>query len=182
MNYSFDTNTFKFKDLIPDFNAFKTLSNMYIPDVVEATEIEQSKIFRLLYNNFCNCSVAYDTPSSFYRHFMNEYGNYCDDYIRKLDLIKKIRNMPIDELSKEVKSISNIAHNDNSIVDNPLRQIIPYISTQTSSISSSNELLAIHRAVSLFRDNESNIFLDRFKKFFIIIHGDKMAYYLDKEC
>ena len=112
---------------------------------------------------------------------MNEYGNYCDDYIRKLDLIKKIRNMPIDELAKEVKSISNIAHNDNSIVDNPLRQIIPYVSTQTSSISSSNELLAIHRAISLFRDNESNIFLDRFKKFFIIIHGDKQAYYLNKE-
>lgn len=181
MNYNFDTQTFMFKTLFPDFETFGNLRDTYIANVLSASIDEQQQIFKLLYNNFCNCSVAYDTPTAFYRHFFIEYQNSVDEYVNKLKLIKTIREMPLDDIYKELESINNMAHNDNAIVNNPLSEIIPYISTQATSVSRGNKLTALHRAISIYRDNEVTQFLDRFKKLFLFLHGDKKYYFCSKE-
>ena len=181
MNYNFDTQTFMFKTLFPDFDTFEQIRDTYITNGLTATVDEQQQIFKLLYNNFCNCSVAYDTPTAFYRNFFIEYLNSVDEYVNKLKLIKTIREMPIDEIYKDLESINNMAHNDNAIVNNPLAEIIPYISTQATTVSRGNKLTALHRAISLYRDNEVTQFLDRFKKLFLFLHGDKKYYFCTKE-
>ena len=181
MNYNFDTQTFMFKSLFPDFETFEQLRDTYITNGLTASVDEQQQIFKLLYNNFCNCSVAYDTPTAFYRNFFIEYMNCVDEYVNKLKLIKVIREMPLDEVYKELESINNMAHNDNAIVNNPLSEIIPYISSQATSISRGNKISALHRAISLYRDNEVTQFLDRFKKLFLFLHGDKKYYFCTKE-
>lgn len=174
------TYTFVFKELFPNYDEFKRLLNIYITKSRVVTDEEDRETFRLLFNNFCNCSVAYDTPDAFYRHFFIEYYNSLEDYLIKLKMIQKLREMPLDELCRELESITNMAHNDNAIVTNPLSDILPYISTQTSSSSTGNKALAIQRAISLYRDNEVYQFLDRFKKLFIFVHGDRRAYFCPK--
>lgn len=181
MNYNFDSQTFMFKTLFPDYEIFVQIRDTYITKPLSATDVEQQQIFKLLYNNFCNCSVAFDTPSAFYRHFFIEYVNSVDEYVNRLKLIKVIREMSIEDLTKEVETISNMAHNDNSIVNNPLTEIIPYISSQTTSVTKGNKASAIYRGLTLYRDNEVYNFLDRFKKLFLFLHGDKMAYFCTKE-
>ena len=181
MNYNFDTQTFMFKTLFPDYEYFEQIRDTYITGGLTATDAEQQQIFKLLYNNFCNCSVAYDTPCSFYRQFFIEYQNSVDEYVNKVKLIKLIREMPIDDVYKELESINNMAHNDNAIVNNPLTEIIPYISTQTTNVTRANKITALHRAVTLYRDNEVTQFLDRFKKLFLFLHGDKKYYFCMKE-
>lgn len=181
MNYNFDTQTFMFKTLFPDFETFVQIRDTYITTGISASVDDQQQIFKLLYNNFCNCSVAYDTPTAFYRNFFIEYQNSVDEYVNKLKLIKVIREMPLDEVYKELESVNNMAHNDNAIVNNPLTEIIPYISSQTTNITRGNKITALHRAVTLYRDNEVTQFLDRYKKLFLFLHGDKKYYFCTKE-
>lgn len=175
--YNF-TKTFVLKDLFKTFDDFCEIRDMYIIEPVEATDSEQEKIYNLILNNFCNCSIAFDTPNAFYRMFFIEYWNTCDLFLKRLSLVKQLRNLTLDELKKEIETISNVANNDNTIVTNPLSEIIPYITSQSSSIGKTNSAVAIERGLSLFRDNEVNNFLNKYKKFFLTVHGNSVIMYI----
>lgn len=166
------TNTFLLKELFENYNDFKEKRDEYIIAEVDSTNEQQLCIYNLLILNFGNSSVAYDTPNAFYRHFFIEYWNCCDEFTKRIDMIKKLRDLTVDELVNEMETISNVANNDNSPVENPLQEIIPYITTQSSTSSKGNRALAYHRAITLYRDNEVNNFLNKFKKFFLTIYGD----------
>lgn len=166
------TKTFKLKELFTSFYNFTEIRDKYIVEPVNATETEQEIVYRLIFNDFCNCSVAFDTPNAFYRHFFLEYWNCCDEFVKRLNVIKQLRNLTLDEFKKEVESITNVANNDNAIVESPLTEIIPYITSQSSSVSRTNSAVAYARAISMYRDNEVNNFLRKFKKLFLQVHGD----------
>lgn len=166
------TNTFVLKELFKNYDDFKTKRDENIIGEVYSTEQQQLLVYNLLMSNFCNSSIAYDTPNAFYRHFFIEYWNCCDEFTKRIEMIKRLRDLSIDDLVNEMETITNVANNDNSPVENPLKEIIPYITTQSSSSSKGNKAMAYHRAITLYRDNEVNNFLNKFKKFFLSIHGD----------
>lgn len=171
------TKTFVLKDLFLDFQDFQATRNKYIVEPVSSSEEQQQIVFNLIYNNFCNASIAYDTPDAFFRHFFIDYWDVCDMFLKKLDLVKVLRNLTVNELVTEYENITNMAHNDNSPVTNPLTEIIPYITTQSSSASRGNKALAIQRGITLFRENEVATFIEKFKKHFICIYGNKQIFY-----
>ena len=177
------TPTFSFKDLIPDFETFIDLYQSYMIEQLYLTLEEKERIYRILYNNYCNCSVAYDTPGAFYRMFFLEVYNCAEDYITKMNMIRQLRQLSIDELVKEYETISNVANNDNEMLqyDSPLYHIVPYITTQSTSASKSNKANAIMRALSAYRDNQVKYFVDRFKYMFITIFGDYNVYYCNND-
>lgn len=177
------TPTFTFKDLIPDFETFNDLWESYMIEPMYLSVNEMERLYRILYNNYCNCSVAYDTPGAFYRMFFLELYNCGEDYIIKMNMIRELRQLSIDELVKEYETISNVANNDNEMIpsDNPLYHIVPYITTQSTSASKSNKANAIVKALSAYRDNKVKYFVDRFKYLFITIFGDNLYYYCNNE-
>lgn len=174
--YNF-TKTFVFKELIPSFDKFLELYDEYMIETLYLSNDELEKVYKILYNNYCNCSVAYDTPNAFYRLFFLEIFNSAEDYIIKLNMIRKLRELSVDDLVNEYETISNVANNDNEIVADPLHHIVPYITTQSSSCSKSNKANAILRGLSAYRDNQVKYFVDKFQYLFITIFGDFGIYY-----
>lgn len=171
------TKTFLFKNLIPDFESYKKYRDEYIPDFIDLTENNQLFLFRLIYNNFCNCSVAFDTPDSFYRNFYLKLWDVGESYISKLEKIKLLKSISIDELTTELESITNFAQNDNELNTAPLTDLLPYITNQTNSRSKLNKALAINRAIELYRENACFEFLNKFKNLFLTLHGNDVILY-----
>lgn len=171
------TLTWKLKDLIHDVEEFKELATKYCPEVMAWTAGEALAIFVIIWNRYCNCTVAFDTREDFYRRFYNIIWDQSDYYIDKLKKIREIRKMSNSELIKEYTNISNVANNNNKIVNSPLTDIIPYITTQATSTSTSNLLGAIGRAIREYRNNEVQYFLDEFKILFLDIFGFNVVHY-----
>ena len=177
--YNF-TKTFVFKELIPSFDKFLELYNEYMIERLYLDDEELEKIYRILFNNYCNCSIAYDTPNAFYRMFFLEIFNSAEDYIIKLNMVRQLRELTIDELVNEYETITNVANNDNAVVSEPLKHIVPFITTQSSSASKGNKANAILRGLSAYRDNEVKYFVDKFQYLFLTIFGDYGIYYVNK--
>lgn len=176
--YNF-TKTFVFKELIPSFDKFLELYNNYMIEHINLDDDELEKVYKILFNNYCNCSISYDTPNAFYRMFFLEIFNSAEDYIIKLNMVKKLRELTVDELVSEYETITNVANNDNAVVSEPLKHIVPYITTQSSSASKGNKANAILRGLSAYRDNEVKYFVDKFQYLFITIFGDYGIYYVN---
>ena len=176
--YNF-TKTFVFKELIPSFDKFLELYDKYMIEQLFLDDDDLEKVYKILFNNYCNCSIAYDTPNAFYRMFFLEIFNSAEDYIIKLNMVKKLRELTVDELVSEYETITNVANNDNAVVSEPLKHIVPYITTQSSSASKGNKANAILRGLSAYRDNEVKYFVDKFQYLFITIFGDYGIYYVN---
>ena len=176
--YNF-TKTFVFKELIPSFDKFLELYDKYMIEQLFLDDDDLEKVYKILFNNYCNCSIAYDTPNAFYRMFFLEIFNSAEDYIIKLNMVKKLRELTVDELVSEYETITNVANNDNAVVSEPLKHIVPYITTQSSSASKGNKANAILRGLSAYRDNEVKYFVDKFQYLFITIFGVYVIYYVN---
>lgn len=173
------TKTFVFKDLIPSFDKFLELYDNFMIEHINLDNDDLEKVYKILFNNYCNCSISYDTPNAFYRMFFLEIFNSAEDYIIKLNMVRKLRELTVDELVNEYETISNVANNDNVVVSEPLKHIVPYITTQSSSASKGNKANAILRGLSAYRDNEVKYFVDKFQYLFITIFGDYGIYYVN---
>lgn len=171
------TKTFVFKDLIPSFDKFLELYDNHMIEHINLDDDDLYKVYKILFNNYCNCSIAYDTPNAFYRMFFLEIFNSAEDYIIKLNMVRKLRELTVDELVSEYETITNVANNDNAVVSEPLKHIVPYITTQSSSASKGNKANAILRGLSAYRDNEVKYFVDKFQYLFLTIFGDYGIYY-----
>ena len=165
------------KDLIPNIEVFKELANEHSPEKLTLTDSEMLTLFTALWNNFSNCSVAFDTKHDFYRKFYNILWDEADYYIDKLKKYREIRGLTNDQLIKEYTNISNVANNNNKVVESPLTEIIPYITTQATSTSTSNILGAITRALKEYKNNELKYFLNKFNNLFLDLFGGYVVHY-----
>lgn len=175
------TRTFKFKDLLPDFDSFIYNYRKYAPDDdlnEETAPIRNMEVaYNLLFNKYCQSSVAFDMQSDFYRNFYLIFWDEFQNFSHKLDLIKFMRSIPVNDLLTEYETITNVANNNNEIVNSPLSEVIPYISTQSSSTSKINKINAIVRALQSYRSNEGKYFVNKFKELFVSFFTDYGIYY-----
>lgn len=175
------TFTWKFKDVIPDYDSFIQLFDEYRPAATGATEDDMRFIYRLIYNEYADRTVAFCERCTFYRRFYNILWNELEYFLKKLKIIQYIRNLDYSDMLVEYETIANVANNDNRIVESPLREIIPYITTQTSSTSKGNILSKLIEASQAYETNVSEYFLVVFEKLFIDIYPDYVVYYQREE-
>lgn len=177
------TTTFKFKNLLPDFDTFVDKYNCFAPEQLELVgDISELKVaYNLIFSKYCQSSVAFDRPNDFYQHFFSIFWNEFDYFNEKLKLIKMLRHTNTSELLTEYETITNVASNNNEILDSPLNNVIPYISTQSSSTSKANKIAAIVRGIQSFRSNEGQYFVDKFKNLFLSIYPNYGIYYKGDE-
>lgn len=172
------TRSWKYKDLIADVGDFEEIIEQYSPEQPELfSENNITFVHRLIFNKFCNSSVAFDMKDEFYQQFANIIYNEFDYFIQKMNIIKRIRSLNESELLREYETITNVGNNDNEINENALNNVLPYITTQSSSTSKTNLLVALGRAIREYKDNEINYFLDKFKHLFTKIYPDTKYFY-----
>lgn len=164
-----------FKNIFPTFETFLQKANKYFPFALDdLTNINM--IYNILFLEFCNCNVAYDTEDSFCRHFFVTLCDEADNFQIKMLMIDELRRMDVNELMDEMTTIANSAQNNNEIIDSPLTEILPYISMQNTSTSKINKAVAISRALTLYRSQGVREFLDKFRKHFVNIHGEEFVF------
>lgn len=173
------TRTFKFKDLLPDFDTFMMKYNEFAPEIRDDGEDinDMQTAYNLIFAKYCQSSVAFDRPNDFYRHFYSIFWDEFAYFISKLNLIKELRHATPTELLTEYETITNVAANNNEVVYSPLTEIIPYITTQSSTTSKSNKINAIVRGIQAFRSNEGKYFVDKFKNLFLSIFPNYGIWY-----
>lgn len=171
------TRTWKYKDLIKNLDNFMALANIYMPTEIVLTEVEWLMICKTLWNEYCNCSVAFDMKENFYRKFYNILWNEAEYYAAKLAKIKEIRAMTNEQLITEYTNLTNMASNNNKIVDNPLSEVLPYITSQTSGVTKSNLLGAIGRAIRNYSNYHQKQFIDKFGDLFLDLFAGEVVYY-----
>lgn len=175
------TKTWKYKDLAITIENCSTLYKQYVGEELEINEDDLLLVCNLLFNKFCQSTVAFDTISDFYRKFFIVFYDEVDYFCQKMKQIKHLRSLNGNDLLTEYENISNMANNDNKIVDNPLYSVIPFITTQSTSTSKINKVMAISRAIATYRNNEVNYFLDKFKTLFYTVFGVQKYFYVGGE-
>lgn len=177
------TRTFKFKDLLPDFDTFIRKYNEFAPESLnDDSDINGMRTaYILIFAKFCQSSVAFDRPNDFYRQFYSILWDEFEYFNSKLILIKQLHRVSPSDLITEYETITNVAANNNEVVDSPLTEVIPYISTQSSSTSKSNKINAIVRGIQAFRSNEGKYFVDKFKNLFLSIFPNYGIWYKGDE-
>lgn len=178
---SFNRN-FLFKELFPDFIFFIDKKDEYnILGLYNLTYEEIQLCYNILMCNFANSTVKYDTPDSFYRHFFLVFSDKSEEFIAKYNLVRKLKNLTIADLKIEIQNITNVANNNNQVVNNPLSEIIPFITSQSTSQSVSNDLIAINKGLNLYRDNQIYQYLKNFDRLFMDIFGTDYYFYDNRE-
>lgn len=173
--------TWKYKDLAITVINCPVLYKQYVDEDLVMDEQDLVLVCKLIFNKYCQSTIAFDTISDFYRKFFIIFYDEVDYFLQKMHQIKYLRSLNGNDLLTEYENISNMAKNDNKIVDNPLYSIIPFITTQSTSTSKINKVMAISRAIAVYRNNEVNYFLDKFKGLFYTVFGKSRYYYYNDE-
>lgn len=171
------TDNFKLKELFYNVYDMEDAIYKYKPFDTEYTTEDIQTIYMLIMNMYCNSTVKYDTPTAFYRHFTLTFCNYVDEFLAKYKLIQKLKGLTLEDLKVEMSNITNVANNNNRIVDDPLNEIINFITTQSSSVSKTNDILAINKSLTLYTDNLIFDFLNKFSYLFVDIFPTRCYYY-----
>lgn len=173
--------TWKYKDLAITAINGPVLYKQYIGEDLVMNEEDLKFVCNLIFNKYCQSTIAFDMISDFYRKFFIIFYDEVDYFLQKMKQIKYLRSLNGNDLLTEYENISNMANNDNKVVDNPLYSIIPFITTQSTSTSRINKVMAISRAIATYRSNEVNYFLNKFKDLFYTVFGNSRYYYYDEE-
>ena len=153
--------TIKFKDIYASFEDFK--NDLTIIDNIDKI------LFNYIYNYYCNSNIRYETIDAFKRHFVMEYENESTRFKMQLSMMDKIYNLSEDDVIMIENGINNVANNDNSLVENPFKEIIKFITNQSTYQRNSNRFIALINYVNELKNKQIFDFLDNFKKHFLSV-------------
>lgn len=158
-----------FKDIFPTFETFRQQLHNYNFKTHNPVD-EWFAAYKVIYMRYANACVNYDTVEGFVRQFILTFEDEFDYFIRKKEKIHELLMLTNDELSKEVISISNNAMNNNKIEENPLDDVIKFISSQTSSTQISSRFESIYKGLKSAYKLAYEEFLNSFEHHFTKIY------------
>lgn len=153
--------TIKFKDIYGSFEDFE--KDLTIFDNYDKI------LYNYIYNYFCNSNIRYETIDAFKRHFLLEYENEKTRFVKQILMNEKIYNLSDDQIYLIEQGINNVANNDNSLVEDPFKTIIKFITSQNSYARNSNAFIAFNNYLNEIKNKMIFEFLDEFKKHFISV-------------
>lgn len=167
------------KDIFPTYDFFMTLWEKYkVADARCMSSEDESKIlYNTLYNYFCNSSTIYDTIDAFCRYFYLDIYNYADYYFNRNNILDAIQNLDVAKLKRLYQNVSNTAQNNNELTNNPLNDIIKFISNQNVSYTDGNEFDAILKKLNTLRMKYVDELIDTFRRHFVFILDDPICTY-----
>lgn len=141
--------TFYFKDIFPTNDDFLNYIKEYeINELTDETDITFANfIYKILFRQFHNSNVQYDTPDAFKTHLANRIEDVFQKYKRQQEIIQKTIQLTDDELTLLGEALANRANNPNTAPDDP-RKPIEFISNQVYSYTTNGKLQAYLTALN----------------------------------
>lgn len=167
------------KDIFPSYEIFMALWQKYkVADTRCMNSTEESLIlYNTIYNYFCNSSTMYDTIDAFCRYFYLDLYNYGDYYFNRNTILDAIQNLDVAKLKRLYQNVSNSAQNNNELTNNPLNDIINFISNQNVSYTDGNEFDAILKKLNTLRMKYVDELIDVFRRHFVYVMDDPCPLY-----
>lgn len=134
-------------------------------------------IFNTLYNYFANSSTIYSTIDGFLRNFYKDIYNYADYYSDRNNFLKSIKNMDLSEVNRLYQSVSSVAENNNKLTDDPLHDIIKFISSQSVNYMDGNAFDSYLKKLKTLKTNYTDELINVFRKHFVYVYDDPYCFY-----
>lgn len=172
--------TLTFKDIISNYEDFMDLWEIYKIDDIKTMDRENNNskiIYNTLYNYFCNSSTIYSTYDAFLRNFYKDIYNYADYYSDRNNFLNDIKSMDLAKINRLYQSVSNSAENNNALTQNPLSDIINFISSQNVNYMDGNEFDSFLKKLKTLKTNYIEELINVFRKHFVFIYDDPYCFY-----
>ena len=139
-------------------------------------------IFYLLYARYGNAPISFLDVNQFKYAMFSKIFQYGHNWLKKLDVQQKIRNLTDEEIMAGGKSISNYAvHPDTEPSAGTLDEL-QSISQQTSVNRKRGKMEGYERIMEILDDDYTDIFLERFRPLFLkILSPYRTAIYPNKK-
>lgn len=152
--------TFYFKDILPTLDAFKQAIEDYT--TLTKTDATHAYLYKVLYNQYANSNVNYMTEDAFLRHFMLIYESICEQMKIRMATIAKAYALTDDDLVLLNQSITAVANNDDTALDEPLDTLASYVSMQSGGKNKGNMFEAYMNYIDKIKDKYLVEFIRQF--------------------
>ena len=172
--------TLTFKDIISNYDDFMDLWDIYKIDEINTMNRNNNDskiIFNALYNYFCNSSTNYTTYDAFLRNFYKDIYNYADYFSDRNNFLDAIKSMDLAKINRLYQSVSNSAENNNALTQDPLNDIIKFISSQSVNYMDGNEFDSFVKKLKTLKTNYIEELINVFKKHFVFVYDDPYCLY-----
>lgn len=171
--------TWLFTDIYEKYDDFKDdiLLNCGIENTTENINLI-SHIWKVLYREYCESNVMYDTIKLFKMDFYNLFEDNFEKIKKEISLVNKINKMKEDEINLINESISNNANNPNyEINEEDILKPIKYISNQVYSNLKGNKFVKYIQAIENIPPLRNQAIIDTFRKLFYNIYTGERYFY-----
>ena len=162
----------------PMYSCTFICNNAYYPSLI-GERYEKTIISNLIYDFYVEKIIAYDNPIYFLRDFKKIINNIYFNYNEKIKALDRLYNLDISAFQEVQKNFAVVANNDNTLPDNPLNELLPFINQQTVTNINESEYKGILNKIQLLRNNYTDEIIDSFRKLFIKIIP-KTYYFFEK--
>lgn len=177
---NFRTRTFSeiFSDA-DDFNAYLTNIDSNSNDVIADIQPKYKYIWLLLAARYANSHIASINEDQFKLKVWLIVHQYAPNFIKKLDLQVKIREMSDEDLMSTGLSVMNHANNPSAVTDTP-DTLVNTVDDQNTSTGKRDKSSAYMLQYDNLDDSLIDKFLDRFKRLFLtVVEPDYPLWYED---
>lgn len=124
-------------------------------------------VYRLLLREFRNTQINFTNVDDFLDMLWSVIENHTPNFIERYNQYQKILTLTDDELLSLGTSIINVVENTNEKVDDPLKDVISYVTNQQSSRTYSDKPTKIRAQIYSSQMTIINDYLDNFRWLFI---------------
>lgn len=160
-------NTIQFKYIFPNENTWKNWVNQINSYDYQKTD---AFFYTLLFEQYANTEILYDTIEAFKRHFASTYRNVRNRYINRQKIVQLINSITPDELTEQETMINIASFNNSSILDDPLNKINPYVDAQNATKTKTSKLSRYVEYLNALPDNFVFEFILEFQHHFKTVH------------
>lgn len=140
--------TFYFKEIFPTFDTFNEFMTEYeIINMEDPTNLTFARyIFKLLFRQYHNSNVQYDTPEDFKCDLANILEDEFSKYQKQVALTENIYNLSQDELTIVSTALASSANNPNIQQEDPTTWL-SYVGAQAYTSTKNGKLQAYLLAI-----------------------------------
>lgn len=139
-------------------------------------------LYYILYSRYANEHIASSDPNRFKYELFTIIWQYGPNWVKKLDVQKKLRELSENELLEGSRQIYNNATNPSNYPANFAEDELQYINNQNVAKNRKGKLEGYALLLSLLEDDVTETFIKRFKKLFLtVVYPEAPLWYISEE-
>lgn len=169
-----------FSDIYPEKAEFMNDYKEIYPDTMEDDKL--STLYYLLISRYMNSHIANSDENQFKMKLMSTIFCYGPTWAKKLDIQKRLRELTEDEISLGSKAIYNHAFNPSTAPSTANLEELRTIDDQNTQTFKKSKIDAYSLLWEMLVSDVTSVFVDKFKKLFIIIvQPEKPLWYVTED-